>query len=97
MFLDPGEGARKPGNEGKLPTDPRPGEPGDWGRPYMGLFDHYKAFGPHRQAMIEAVWKLDTDERFDFKALVRWGWTTCDAYPRAHGTTVIVVVILLLL
>ena len=30
MFLDPGEGARKPDGEGKLPTDPRGGSPGIW-------------------------------------------------------------------
>lgn len=30
MFLDPGEGARKPDNEGKLPTEPRTGSPGIW-------------------------------------------------------------------
>ena len=31
MFLDPGEGARKPNGDGKLPTEARGGEPSDWG------------------------------------------------------------------
>lgn len=76
MFLDPGEGARKPDSEGKLPTEPRPGTPGDWsaggfGQGDQDLLAYYEAFAPHAQAMYEAVWTLDHTERYNFQALVR--------------------------
>lgn len=81
MFLDPGEGARKPDGEGKLPTEPRPGEPGDWsgnfGAGDESLLQRYEGFGPHVQAMYEAVWSLDHLERYSFKALVRFSAITC--------------------
>jgi len=48
MFIDPGEGARKPDGNGRLPTDKREGEPTDWSGFFMhhakgvNLLDHYK-------------------------------------------------------
>jgi hypothetical protein len=75
LFLDPGEGARKPDKDGKLPTAPRTGEPRDYGNSFgqgaQSLLAHYAAFGPHTQAMYEAVWTLDHTERYNFQALVR--------------------------
>lgn len=76
MFLDPGEGARPYDDNGNLPTEPRSGEPGNWGDTFGALLEHYEAFGPHTQAMYEAVWSLDHLDRYNFDALVRpWtGW-----------------------
>lgn len=74
LFLDPGEGARKPDKDGKLPTEPRLGTPGDCSNTFgvgdQSLLQHYEAFGPHVQAMYEAVWTLDHTERYNFNALV---------------------------
>lgn len=53
MILDGGEGARKPGENGKLPTDPRLQTPPDWSRHYAeggrALLSHYRGFGIHAQ------------------------------------------------
>lgn len=70
LMLDPGEGARKPDGDDKLPTTPRTGEPGDWSKSFGGLLEHYKAYGVHAQAMYEAVWSLDHLDKYNFKALV---------------------------
>lgn len=76
MFLDPGEGARKPDKEGKLPTEPHTQKPGEWTKEFVNLqgkdlLRHYKDFGPHVQAMYEAVWMLDTKAKYNYEALVR--------------------------
>lgn len=83
MFLDPGEGARKPDGEGKLPTEPRAGEPSNWGAGAFGpgehnLLTYYQQFGTHAQAMYEAVWTLDHTDKYNFQALVR----VCDMVGR---------------
>lgn len=71
MFLDPGEGARKPDNEGKLPTENRQDPPEPfllWQMP--NLLEHYIENAPHVQSMKEAVWNLDANPRYNFNALV---------------------------
>lgn len=74
MLLDAMEGARKP-QDGKLPTDPRQGDPVPYARDFMGpnanLIDLYGKFGLHTQAQYQAVWSLDTKPEFNFNMLVK--------------------------
>jgi hypothetical protein len=55
MVLDPGEGARKPDGQGKLPTDTRGGTPDDYSRAFrdrqtgQDLLRYYEHFGVHTQ------------------------------------------------
>jgi hypothetical protein len=71
MVLDPGEGARKPDGEGKIPTEPNLGTPGDYSRGFVqretgrDMLRHYEKFGIHTQVRGGSR-LLNVETRFPF-------------------------------